>query len=113
METAAREPAAGPRRLSAFVAKVEDLGAALGDARRARGRAGGPPSRRRAGGLGGSVDAFGLEDQLERGRRRRETAPGPSQVLDALLLLAETRPDPDAYLAAWDRLRDDEGPTAA
>ena len=33
---------------------------------------------------------------------------GPLQVLDSLLLLAETYPDPATYLRTWDRLRADE-----
>ncbi len=33
---------------------------------------------------------------------------GPLQVLEALLLLAETYPDPAAFFAAWDRLEIDE-----
>ena len=42
----------------------------------------------------------------ETGRQQDEA--GALQVLDALLVLAETYPDPAVYLAVWDRLLADE-----
>jgi len=57
------------------------------------------------------VDEFGLEDYWDGGA---PDSPGPQdeagafQVLDALLVLAETYPDPAVYLSVWDRLLADE-----
>jgi superfamily I DNA/RNA helicase len=107
---AAREGAAGPRPLSALVEVVEQLGAQ-------------PPSR--SDDLVWTVvEAFGLADHwaaeadVAVGGGGEDVPPGPAatagpdggalQVLDSLLLLAETYPDPPTYFRAWDRLLADE-----
>jgi superfamily I DNA/RNA helicase len=109
-ERAAREPVAGRRPLTDFAAQVEALGAALRTVRHAGPGSGEPLS---AGVLVWAiVDEFGLEDfwstSAASGADGASDGAGPLQVFDALLLLAEARPDPDAFLAAWDRLLADE-----
>ncbi len=57
-----------------------------------------------------AIDGFDLEatwDRLHEAGAPRDEA-GPFEVLDALLLVAETFPDPAAYERAWDRLLADE-----
>jgi DNA helicase-2/ATP-dependent DNA helicase PcrA len=107
-EAAAHEPAAGPRPLSTLLALVaatrDDLAAA----------------REQAAALTAEdlvwtvVEAFGLDDHwaaeadaAAAGEAGSDGA-GPLEVLDSLLLLAETYPDPEVYLPTWDRLRADE-----
>jgi len=98
---AAGEPATGPRPLSKLVEGVRALGAAPE-----------PPPTLSAGRLVWAVvDEFGLEDYWDGGA---PGSPGPQdeagalQVLDALLVLAETYPAPAVYLSVWDRLLADE-----
>jgi DNA helicase II / ATP-dependent DNA helicase PcrA len=107
-ERAAHEPAVSPRPLSDFAAQVEELGAALRAARRA---APGTGESLTAGVLVWAiVDEFGLEGfwSAAADPDGGSDGAGPLQVFDALLLLAEARPDPDSFLAAWDRLLADE-----
>jgi DNA helicase II / ATP-dependent DNA helicase PcrA len=57
------------------------------------------------------VDEFGLEDYWDGGAPDspgQQDEAGALQVLDALLVLAETYPDPADYLSVWDRLLADE-----
>ena len=110
VDRAAHEPAAGRRPLSDLAAQVDELGAALRAARHAGPGAGEPLT---AGVLVWAiVDEFGLEDfwsaSTASGAEGGSDGAGPLQVLDTLLLLAEARPDPDAFLATWDRLLADE-----
>ncbi len=111
---AAAEPAAGPRPLTDLAAAVELLGASL------TGRAG------LASGdlVWSTVDAFGLEDWWREtsdrgaggdGSRQSDGSGGqgaasedPLRILDGLLVLAETLPEPGAFLSAWSRLLADE-----
>jgi len=128
---AAAEPAAGPRRLSKLVESVRVLGATL-DSAAAGGTAGaapaitagadqvGPPAGApepsaaalTAGDLVWAVvDELGLEDHWDGGAHEpdgQQDEAGALQVLDALLVLAETYPDPAVYLSVWDRLLADE-----
>ena len=99
---AAREPAAGPRPLSG-----------LRRAGRRSCRASSPARLTSEELVWAVVETFGLDGLLGRGGRRRRggrspDGAGPLEVFDSLLLLAETYPDPDRYLATWDRLRADE-----
>ena len=110
---AAGEPAAGPRRLSALVEGVGTLAAVLETP-----SSGGLPSTQApvpaltAGELVWAVvDEFGLEDYWDGGGDQpdgQQDDAGALQVLDALLVLAETYPDPAVYLSVWDRLLADE-----
>jgi len=109
---AAAEPAAGARRLSTLVESVLALGAAFEVA-----ADGGPTALEtvpavRAGELVWAVvDAFGLEDYWDGGASdtpSQQDEAGALQVLDALLVLAETYPDPAVYLTVWERLLADE-----
>ncbi len=107
------ESATGPRRLSALVDGVRTLAAALRIPSH-----GGPPSPQlpepalTAGELVWAVvDEFGLEDYWEACGDRpgeQQDEAGALQALDALLVLAETYPDPAVYLSVWDRLLADE-----
>ena len=107
------EPTSGPRRLSGLVEGVRTLAAALANLPH-----GGEHARRPAEPalLAGElvwavVDEFGLEAYWDGGGDepdgQRDEA-GALQVLDALLVLAETYPDVTAYLSVWDRLLADE-----
>ena len=109
---AGREPASGPRRLSTLVEGVRALGASMGTL-----SSGGPPSAEPPPALSAGelvwavVDEFGLEDHWESGgpdSPEQQDEAGALQVLDALLVLAETYPDPEVYLSVWDRLLADE-----
>ncbi len=101
-EAAAGEPATGPRPLSGLVELVTSLRAQLDSAS--------PESEDLVWLV---VEAFGL-DELWAAEADAAAAgapsdgAGPLEVFDALLLLAETYPDADAYLRTWDRLRADE-----
>ncbi len=128
---AAAEPAAGPRRLSALVELVERLGTQPPTASAPTSRT--APAPLTAQDLVWTlVEAFGLDDQwaaeadaaagAESGgagsagaspATATGAADGPDsadslRVFDSLLLLAETYPDPAAYLRTWDRLLADE-----
>jgi DNA helicase II / ATP-dependent DNA helicase PcrA len=98
---AAREPAAGPRPLSALV----ELAAALRDQL--------PGAATSEELVWAVVETFGL-DGLWAAEADAAAAAGPSdgagplEVFDSLLLLAETYGDPREYLATWGRLRADE-----
>ncbi len=119
--SAAGEPAAGPRPLSTLVAQVERLGAELRGAA-PDGLRGAAPGDRADGApltaehlVWAVVDEFGLEDHWEAESDPAAAPSGgerhaaePLQVLDTIVLLAETYPDPRAHLAAWDRLLADE-----
>jgi DNA helicase-2/ATP-dependent DNA helicase PcrA len=110
---AAAEPESGPRRLSTLVESVRALGAAL-ETSTAGGTAGDEPAD--SGLIAGRlvwavVDEFGLEDYWDGGAHEpdgQQDEAGALQVLDALLVLAETYPDPAVYLSVWDRLLADE-----
>jgi len=110
---AAGEPAVGPRRLSTLVESVRALGAAL-ETSTTGGTAGDEPAD--PGLIAGRlvwavVDEFGLEDYWGSGAHEpdgQQDEAGALQVLDALLVLAETYPDPAVYLSVWDRLLADE-----
>ena len=112
---AAAEPATGPCRLGRLVEGVRAVGAAL-ETTAAGGAAGAgpaePPPTPSAGRLVWAVvDEFGLEDYWDGGggdSPGRQDEAGALQVLDALLVLAETYPDPSVYLSVWDRLLSDE-----
>ena len=63
--------------------------------------------------MGAVIDAFDLVEHWRRHAERARSAGepdggGPFQVVDALSLLAQTCPDLNVCLAAWDRLRRDE-----
>jgi DNA helicase-2/ATP-dependent DNA helicase PcrA len=120
---AAGEPAAGPRRLSKLVESVRALGATLAAATAAgmadRGRAEPPSGASEPSGpaltagdlVWAVVDEFGLEDYWDGGGADspgQQDEAGALQVLDALLVLAETYPEPAVYLSVWDRLLADE-----
>ncbi len=120
---AADELATGRRPLSALAESVTALGAALeitasGWARGAApatAHAGAPepqrPALTAAELVWAVVDELGLEDYWEGGggdSAGPQDEAGALQVLDALLVLAETYPDPAAYLSVWDRLLADE-----
>jgi DNA helicase II / ATP-dependent DNA helicase PcrA len=109
---AAAEPESGPRPLSLL---VEGAGA-LAPAPRSVAYAGMHSSASVPALTAGElvwavVDQFGLEDYWD-GAAHEPDGPqdeaGALQVLDALLVLAETYPDPTVYLAVWDRLLADE-----
>jgi DNA helicase-2/ATP-dependent DNA helicase PcrA len=99
-EAAALEPSAGSRPLSTLVELVaaarEQTAATSEDL------------------VWTIVETFGLDDlwAAEADAAAAAGAPsdgaGPLEVFDSLLLLAETYPDPEAYLRTWDRLRADE-----
>ena len=102
--SAAKEPAAGPRPLSALVELASTLGSEL------RGRALTSDDL-----VWAVVEAFGLDDHwaAEADAAAADAGAGsdgagPLEVFDSLLLLAETYPDPATYLSTWDRLRADE-----
>ncbi len=105
------EPATGPRRLSELVEGVRTLATALETP-----SAGGPPAPPEPALTAGElvwavVDEFGLEDYWDGGTHEadeQQDEAGALQVLDALLVLAETYPDPAVYLSVWDRLLADE-----
>jgi len=119
---AAAEPAAGPRPLTQLALAVERLGAAL------TGRAGftGQASLTSGDLVWSTVDAFGLEDWWrdtsapddgggdgagqgdDAGGHRGDGGEDPLRILDGLLVVAETLPDPGAFLGAWSRLLADE-----
>jgi len=109
---AAEEPATGARRLSRLVESVRALGAPL--ATTAPGELPTPetPPTLSAGQLVWAVvDEFGLEDYWDGDAPDspgQQDEAGALQVLDALLVLAETYPDPAVYLCVWDRLLADE-----
>jgi len=100
---AAKEPPAGPRPLSALVERAARLGSELG---------GRPLDAEDL--IWTVVENFGLDDHwiAEADAAAADGAgsdgAGPLEVLDSLLLLAETYPDPDTYFLTWDRLRADE-----
>ena len=104
-ESAAAEPAAGSRPLSALVEIVGLLRAEYDPATSA--------PRTSEDLVWAVVESFGLDD-LWAAEADAAAAAGPSdgagplEVFDALLLLAETYPDPDVYVRTWDRLRADE-----
>jgi DNA helicase-2/ATP-dependent DNA helicase PcrA len=120
---AAEEPAAGPRPLSALVQLVDALAA------ESRAELGAGAFKRHSDDLVWTlIEAFGLDDHWAAeadaaaggglvGASHAAGSSGPDagpdgagslQVLDSLLLLAETYPDPAVYLRAWDRLLADE-----
>ena len=117
------EPPAGPRPL-ARARRARQVAALRRTPRRRRAadERPRPPLTSGASVLGRRRTTLGLEPYWQarrsttRGPRRptrprppaAPTAPARSQVLDALLLLAETYPDPEVYFARWDRLRADE-----
>jgi len=113
---AAAEPAAGPRPLTDLTAAVELLGPSLtGQASITSGDL-----------VWSTVDAFGLEDWWREtsgrdegegggagqsdggGGHRADGGEDPLRILDGLLVVAETLPDPCAFLDAWGRLLADE-----
>jgi len=120
---AAGEPATGPRPLIKLVEGVRALGAAL-ETTASGVPAGDEPAESHGGApepAGQSltagqlvwtvVDEFGLEDYWDGGAPDspgQQDEAGALQVLDALLVLAETYPDPAVYLSVWDRLLADE-----
>ena len=120
---AAGEPATGPRPLSKLVEGVRALGAAL-ETTAAGGTAGDEPAEPHGGVpeparpaltagqlVWAVVDEFGLEDYWDGGAPDspgQQDEAGALQALDALLVLAETYPDPAAYLSVWDQLLADE-----
>ena len=109
---AAGEPTTGTRRLSTLVEGVRALGAALVPSTPVGLPAPEPPPTLSAGRLvWAAVDEFGLEDYWDGGAHEpdgQQDEAGALQVLDALLVLAETYPDPAVYLSVWDRLLADE-----
>ena len=109
---AAGERASAPHPLSAFVESVRALGGIAGSTAAGRLPAPETPSSLSAGELVWAVvDEFGLEDYWDGGAPDapgQQDEAGALQVLDALLVLAETYPDPAAYLFVWDRLLADE-----
>jgi len=120
---AAAEPATGPRRLSTLVESMRALGAdfaaaAAGGAAGAAQAApqGGAPEPPRPALTAGElvwavVDELGLEDYWDGGSPDapgQQDEAGALQVLDALLVLAETYPDLTIYLSVWERLLADE-----
>ena len=109
---AAGEPTTGTRRLSTLVEGVRALGAALVPSTPVGLPAPEPPPTLSAGRLVWAVvDEFGLEDYWDGGAHEpdgQQDEAGALQVLDALLVLAETYPDPAVYLSVWDRLLADE-----
>ena len=102
-ELAAAEPSAGPRPLGALVQEIEDVTTATAE----RTPGGGPSSGATSGRLVWTVvDALGLEEHWA---AVTADAVDPEQdgalrVLDALLRLAETYPQPESYVRVWDRL---------
>ncbi len=107
------EPATGPRRLSELVDGVRTLAAALStplDGEMPSTQL--PEPALTAGELVWAVvDAFGLEDYWDACGDRpdeQQDEAGALPVLDALLVLAETYPEPAVYLSVWDRLLADE-----
>jgi DNA helicase-2/ATP-dependent DNA helicase PcrA len=108
-QAAAQEPAAGPRPLCALVGLID---ATRGHLAAAREQATAAPTAEDL--VWTVVEAFGLDDHwaaeadaAAAGEAGSDGA-GPLEVLDSLLLLAETYPDPEVYLHTWDRLRADE-----
>lgn len=118
---ASSEPVSSPRPLSALVERIEalsaELHAGLGSAPATPSAA---PGFTAAQLLSAVVDGFGLDNCWQRTWADSQLAQddaggptddasrdnaGPFQVLDALMLLAETFPAPAHYLAAWDGLR--------
>ncbi len=102
--SAAREPAAGPRPLSALAELASTLRSEFS------GRALTSEDL-----VWTVVEAFGLDDHwaAEADAAAADAGAGsdgagPLDVFDSLLLLAETYPDPATYLSTWDRLRADE-----
>jgi DNA helicase II / ATP-dependent DNA helicase PcrA len=102
---AARESRGGAGPLARLIAQVEWLQAALREADAER-----PLTAAET--LWAVVDEFGLEAYWKAGDEQPAAAgrdgAGPLQVVDALLLLAETYPEPRVFFAAWDRLKADE-----
>ena len=101
---AAKEPAAGPRRLSALVELTSKVRSGLAD------RALTSEDL-----VWTVVEAFALDDRwaaeadtAAAGAGAGSDGAGPLEVFDSLLLLAETYPDPATYLRTWDRLHADE-----
>ena len=102
--SAAKEPPAGPRPLSALVQLASRLKSELAD-----------PALTSEDLVWTVVEAFGLDDHwaaeadaAAAGAGAGSDGAGPLDVFDSLLLLAETYPDPATYLRTWDRLRADE-----
>jgi superfamily I DNA/RNA helicase len=99
-DAAAKEPPDGRRPLSSLVQLVDAV----------RSQAASPSSED----LVWTVAArFGLDDlwAAETDAAAAKAASdgvGPLEVLDSLLLLSETYPDPGTFLRTWDRLRTDE-----
>lgn len=101
---AAKEPAAGPRPLSALIDLVAKLRSEPAD-----------EPLTSADFVWTVVEAFALDDlwaaeadAAAAGAGAGSDGAGPLEVFDSLLLLAETYPDPATYLRTWDRLRADE-----
>ena len=99
---AAKEPPAGPRPLTTLVELASRLRSELAD-----------PALTSGDFVWTVVEAFGLDDHWAAEADAAAAAAGsdgagPLEVFDSLLLLAETYPDPAAYLSTWDRLRADE-----
>ena len=131
---AAKEPAFGPRPLSALIELVEAAGpriaAALEDGAGAMPASPDTPASPAPDSPASSapvapvlaedlvwtvVEAFGLDDHwaaeadaAAAGDGAGSDGAGPLEVVDSLLLLAQTYPDPVTYLRTWDRLRSDE-----
>ena len=102
---AAEEPAAGPRPLTTLVDLVRRLvRRPLGAGVRSPPRTSSGRSSRPSGStsLPREADAAAADDGAG------SDGAGPLEVFDALLLLAETYPEPAEYLRMWDRLRADE-----
>ena len=111
---AAREPASGSRPLMTLSAGVATLGASFVSLSGSASNADVPSSLspQVSGDLVWSVvDEFGLEAFWDDSARDPDAArddAGALQVLDSLLVLAESFPDTTGYLAVWDRLLADE-----
>ena len=100
---AAKEPATGPRPLSALVELAASLRSKLAE-----------PALTSEDLVWTVVEAFALDDHwaaeadAAAASGAGSDGAGPLEVFDSLLLLAETYPDPATYLRTWDRLRADE-----